>query len=98
MNMESIPDYSGKCLSMSLIDDDASHDLFDPHFENQGGRLFIMGTLPKGSSDSGWNDNKIGGVAWDRVKEYVIFDSLEEYHAAVKISDDHKEESASRDT
>lgn len=74
---------------MTLIDDDVSHDLFDPHFENQGNRLFIVGTIPKGSTESNWVDNCQGAVAWDRVQDYVVFDDLDSYTKAIRISEDY---------
>ena len=45
---QNVPDFSGKCMTLTLKDDEESHDLNDPHFEMQGGRLFIIGTIPPG--------------------------------------------------
>ncbi|WPD22940.1 MAG: hypothetical protein SD837_22500 [Candidatus Electrothrix scaldis] len=92
MNKDFIPDFSGKCISMMLIDEEHSHDLHDPYFEYQGGRLFIIGIIPEMATVSGWTGNQIGGVAWDRVRDYVLFGSLEAYIEAV-----HKSESCSQD-
>lgn len=90
LDRDSLPDFSGKCISMMLIDDSHSHDLDNPHFEYQGGRLFIIGTIPEAATDTGWSANQIGGVAWDRVRDYVLFDSLESYTKAVEISESPK--------
>ena len=86
MDKDFLPDFSGKCISMTLIDEEHSHDLDNPHFEYQGGRLFIIGTIPEIATDSGWSGNQIGGVAWDRVRDYVLFDNLETYIEAVQKS------------
>lgn len=87
MDKEAIPDFSGKCISMRLIDEPHSHDLNNPHFEYQGGRLFIIGTIPEIATDSGWSANQTGGVAWDRVRDYVLFENIDSYTQAVKKSE-----------
>lgn len=84
--MPPVPDLAGKVVSISTMDDDNSHDLADPRFEMQGGRLFVVGSTPEGASDSSWNTGAACAVAWDRVTDYFVFDSLERYSAAIKIS------------
>ena len=83
------PDFSGKCLSITTQDDSASRDLFDPHFENQGGKLFIVGTTPENATESNWVSGQISAVAWDRVTDYFIFPDMDSYQKAIKISEDH---------
>lgn len=78
------------CLSIRVAESDCSHDLYDPIFEYQAGRLFLVGTIPPGSSDSGWDANKTGAIAWDSVRRYVLFDSLEEFTEAVEISESYQ--------
>ena len=85
------PDLTGKCVSITSTADDTSHDLHDPHFEMQGGRLFIVGTIPAGSTSSDWVANCQGAVAWDTVSDYIVFDSLDAWKKAVKISAAHEE-------
>lgn len=92
MTKDNLPDFSGKCISMRVIDSDHSHDLFDPHFENQGGKLFIVGTIPVGSTDSGWDANQIGAIDWAGVRNYVLFQDLESYTKAVEISEAYEPE------
>ena len=92
MDKDALPDFSGKCISMMLIDESHSHDLNNPHFEYQGGRLFIIGTIPEIATTSGWSGNQIGGVAWDRVRDYVIFENFEAYLECVRKSESHKDE------
>lgn len=91
MNKDNLPDFSGKCLSLRIHDSEHSHDLCDPRFEYQGGRLFLVGTIPPGSSESGWDANQKGAVAWDAVRNYVLFDSLDAFTRAVEISDAYQE-------
>jgi len=87
---DKLPNFSGKCLSITIRDDSVSHDLFDPHFEQQGNILFIVGTIPKGASDSDWSAKKVGAVAWDRVTDYFVFDGLEDYEKAIKRSKEYR--------
>ena len=88
MNKDNLPTFAGKCISLTVDCNTQSHDLIDPHFEYQGGRLFIIGTVPEGSSVSGWTNGCVGAVAWDRVVEYFVFDDLESFKNTVAISDD----------
>jgi len=81
-----LPDFSGKCVSMSLEGDDTSYDLFDPHFEMQGGRLFIVGTVPHDATRSNWCEGCLSAVAWDHVTDYVVLDSLLAWKRALKKS------------
>lgn len=90
MNKDTLPNWSGKCVSMMLIDESHSHDLNDPHFEYQGGRLFVVGTIPEVATDSGWSANQIGGVAWDRVRDYVLFENVESYMQGVLRSEEYE--------
>ena len=92
MTKDHWPDFSGKCLSLKITHSDHSHDLYDPSFEYQAGRLFLVGTIPPGSSASGWDENQTGAVAWDLVRNYIVFSK------AVEISDRYEEdESGGRD-
>lgn len=84
--MNDLPDFKGKCISITIRDDGDSHDLQDPYFEMQGGVLFIVGTVPKASTASGWVANCTGAIVWDRVTDYFLFDSLEDYEKATEIS------------
>ena len=87
INKDHLPDFTGKCISMLIMDDSVSHDLCNSHFEYQGGRLFIVGTIPEGSTGSGWNTKCIGAVAWDRVTDYTLFEDQASYTKAIKTSD-----------
>ena len=90
---ESYPDFKGKVLSITIEDDTSNHDLINPYFENQAGRVFIIGRVPKGATESDWVKGCQCSIAWDRIIEYFIFDSLETYSKAIKISEDyHKDD------
>ena len=92
MEKDKLPDFSGKCISMRVRDSEFSHDLYDPHFEYQGGVLFIVGTIPKGSTDSGWDEGQIGAVAWSGVRNYILFQDLDSYSKAVEISENFQDQ------
>jgi len=85
-SQKNMPDFSGKCLSITLVDDDSNYDLFDPHFEVQGERLFLIGTVPVGATFSDWAADCIGAVAWERVAEYYVFESLQAWKEGTKKS------------
>ena len=83
-----LPDLSGKCVSINIMDNTASHDLNNPRFEYQGGRLFIIGTVPKGATVSDWSADHESAIAWDRVTDYFVFKDFEDYSQAIKKSDE----------
>jgi hypothetical protein len=80
-----------------VLESEHSHDLHDPFFELQAGRLFLVGTIPQGSSASGWDSNQIGAVAWESVRSYVLFESLETFTRALEISESYKESESTDD-
>jgi len=91
---ENYPDFKGKVLSITIKDDTINRDLIDPHFENQAGRIFIIGTVPKGATESDWVEACKSSVAWDRITDYFTFDSLEEYSKAIQVSEDYHKDDA----
>ncbi|MBW1988715.1 MAG: hypothetical protein JRI97_04125 [Deltaproteobacteria bacterium] len=76
-----LPDLRGKIVVLYLVNRSLDHVavMEDPHFEMLGNRLFIIGTVPEGTSPNDWAAGVTSNVAWDRVEEYLVFDSLEEY-------------------
>jgi hypothetical protein len=49
--------------------------------ETHGGRLFLSGTnVPHAPDSSNWTDGIRRLVAWEAVEEYMVFDSVEQYH------------------
>ncbi|MEM1143657.1 MAG: hypothetical protein AAGI88_13840 [Pseudomonadota bacterium] len=93
----SLPDFSKNCLSIRVIGRTACYDLNKPHFEQQGGRLFLVGTVPEGATDSGWSTGHTGAVAWDQVSDYVLFEDLHAYQKAVSKSEAYDEEQSKGD-
>ena len=89
---ENLPNLEGKCVSITIMDDGNSHDLFNPHFELQGGRLFIIGSVPEGATDSNWVVGCQSAVAWDRVTDYFVFENLEAYTKAIEKSNQYQKE------
>lgn len=79
--------FTNKVVSLSLYDDDCSHDLSNPYFETLGDRLFIVGQVPEGATESGWTTGKLSAVAWESVMEYVVFDDVADYTAAIEKSE-----------
>jgi len=92
MNKDSLPNFSGKCIALRVAGSKYGHDLFDPYFEYQGGKLFIIGTVPKNSSASGWDAGKIAAVDWEHVRKYTIFDNLEDFLKADAIAEKFENE------
>ena len=92
MNRDAVPDFSTKCLSIKIVDSDHSFDLCYPKFETQAGKLFLVGTIPKGSSASNWDANKVSAVLWEQVRSYIVFDSQEEIIKAFEISENYQQE------
>lgn len=88
------PDLKGKCVSITIMDDSVNHDLFDPHFETQANRIFIVGTIPEGATESNWVAGCQCSIAWNRVTDYVVFESLEAYKKALAISEAYDEKSS----
>lgn len=73
---ETIPDFSGKCVSLKLKGPETdSIEIDNPVFERQLGRIFISGVSPEGSTESGWLTGNAVSVAWDQVSEYYVFES-----------------------
>ena len=80
-----LPNFRGKAVSVVLTGDDEHRLLFDPLFEMQGGRLFLIGTIPRHGSTKDWVAQLPAGVAWDMVQEYIVFDSVEHYARRLAI-------------
>ncbi len=96
MNKNDLPNFKGKCLSITAINNGGNFDLYDPHFEYQGGRLFIVGTVPNSATQSNWAENAQGALAWDRVNDYLVFESLKKYLKAIEKSEDYQKKKKSK--
>jgi hypothetical protein len=90
--LESLPNFEGKCVSLTTMEDRISHDLLNPYFEVQGGRLFIIGVVPMGATRSNWVAGCQSAIAWDRVTDYFVFENLYDYTKAIKKSEEYEDE------
>jgi hypothetical protein len=61
-----------------------------PRWETQGGRLFLVGIVPLGGSANDWCSGIASAVAWDKVTDYLVFDSAAEYAERLRIYEGRK--------
>ena len=74
-----LPDFDRKCVFLSVAGDEHKYTIDEVRFEMQGGRLFIVGTVPRGATNGDWCEGAGCAVAWDAVLTYLVFDSSEDY-------------------
>jgi hypothetical protein len=79
MKKATLPDFKGKVVSVGIATDNYGYAINSPHWENQGGRLFLIGEVPSYGSVRGWADGAVRAVAWDQVTDYYVFDSLNDF-------------------
>ena len=73
--------FTGKLVYVALIGDKRYNlTVHRPHWEKHGGRHFLVGTVPPGGSSRDWSVGAVAGIAWDQVTDYMVFDSIEDYH------------------
>ncbi len=72
-----LPNFTGKTVSFSTTSSTLAVE--NPHFEMQGDRLFVVGTVPKGASNSDWAIGVPCAVAWSAVEDYMVFESVQDY-------------------
>ena len=78
-----VPDFFGKVLILEYgSSSQGVAYVEDPHFEEQAGRLFVIGTSPIGVSP-GFDGTPVA-VAWDTVTAYHVFDSAADVREAVE--------------
>ena len=82
---QALPDFSKKLISLSLAGDDDGRAIDRPRWELQGGRLFLVGTVPPGGSTRNWCEGIVSAVAWDKVTDYLVFDSPKHYRERLRI-------------
>ncbi len=49
----------------------------DARFETQGGRLFLVGTIPPNDATGGTGEGQTVATAWEHVQRYVVYESRE---------------------
>jgi hypothetical protein len=74
------PDFNNKVVLVGIATDDYSYSMNCPRWETQGGRLFLAGTVPRGGSGRDWAEGAVRAVAWDEVTDYLVFDSIKDFH------------------
>jgi len=74
-----LPQFAGRVLSVLCAGEDTGQLIYDPSFEEQGGRLFLVGLVPEDASRDNWMEGLTGAIAWETVQDYVIFDSMQDY-------------------
>ena len=79
-----LPQFTGKVLSVLCAGEDTGQLIYDPSFQEQGGRLFMIGTVPKEASRDNWMEGLPCAIAWDTVQDYVVFASMDDYIARLK--------------
>lgn len=80
---ETGPVFSGKIVVVQTRNRPLSNPaiLSDCRFEWQGGRLFLTAIRqPCASHLPSWTDGARCCIAWECVEEYLVFDSLADYH------------------
>ena len=85
-----LPDFSKKVVSVSIAGEDDGRCLEHPHWETQGGRLFLVGVVPGCASKNNWCGGVPSAVAWDQVTDYLVFDSAEHYAECVRLYEGKK--------
>jgi hypothetical protein len=75
----SYPDFRGKTVLFYTSNKESGYEILtDPVFTMLNGRLFLTGTIP---ALGFWTDNLPAAFAWDLVRSYLVFDSVEDYAA-----------------
>ncbi len=82
---KSLPNFSKKVVSFGIVGNEHTYAIESPRFEMQAGRLFLVGTVPRGGSSRDWSEGVGSAVVWDQVTDYLVFDSVEHYRERLKI-------------
>ncbi len=85
-----LPDFSKKLIAVTMAGDKDGRGIDKPRWEMQGGRLFLVGTVARGSSTSDWCAGLVIAIAWDQVTDYLVFDSAAHYWKQLSIYERRK--------
>jgi hypothetical protein len=87
-----VSDFSGKIILLYLADRPDEHNvvLQNAALEDQGGKVFIVGEFAESTSANDWAAGVQTAVAWDRVEQYLVFDSIEEYFSRITLGMENK--------
>ncbi len=53
---KSLPNFSKKVVSFGIVGNEHTYAIESPRFEMQAGRLFLVGTVPRGGSSRDWSE------------------------------------------
>ena len=87
-----VTDFSGKIILLYLSDRPDEHNvvLQNAVLQDLGGKVFIVGEFAESTSANDWAAGIRTAVAWDRVEQYLVFDSIEEYFSRITLGMDNK--------
>lgn len=78
---DGLPDFGGKLVFVNFAGGAECHQLLaDPRLEDQGGQLFLVGTVPAHVMPG--FEGRTVGVSWRAVEQYFVFDSAAQYMEA----------------
>jgi hypothetical protein len=73
-----LPDFGDKLVMIIFNRPGEDHAVIqNPRFEEQGGRLFLVGAIPVGVIPG--FDDLPAAFAWEDVEQYIVFQSVEQY-------------------
>jgi hypothetical protein len=91
MKNSKLPDFSDKIVYVSLVGAERYNlTVQSPHWENHGGKLFLVGTVPPRGSRRDWCAGVPTGIAWEHITDYLVFNSMKDYHEHLAIFDRKK--------
>ena len=76
--------FDGKTVTFGTADDNLA--IKNISFEEQFGRIFVVGNIPKGTTNNDWAVGRSCAIAWDSITDYIIFDSEEIYAVSIENS------------
>jgi hypothetical protein len=87
--VSTVPDLAGKTVVIQTRNRPLSNPvvLSECRFESQGGRLFLVGVRqPCARHLRSWTDGIRSCIVWECIEEYLVFDSLSDYHSRLTPS------------
>lgn len=76
--------FAGKTVSFGTVDDNLA--VKEIEFREMLGRVYVVGRVPKATTNNDWAEGKECAVAWDSVTDYIIFDSEDDYARSIENS------------
>jgi hypothetical protein len=80
----SLPDFAGKTLVVQTRNRPLSNPIIlnECELQTQAGKLFLTGVRQACAPElSSWTDGVRCYVAWDDVEEYLVFQSVQDFHS-----------------